>query len=164
MSDETVVAPKPVITRTRAVWVGEERFEAGPEGRTHLIDAKSKVAPGPVETLLNAIATCSGVDVIVVLAKRRTPVEGFVVEVTGHRRTEQPRRLTRLEITYRVDGVGIDAEQAQRATRMSLEKYCSVVGSLGADITLAATVVVNGQPTPEMELEIWSPARAESID
>ena len=81
---------KPVITTSRAVWRGEHRFEAGPEGRTVPVDADSKTAPGPVETLLNAIATCSGVDVLDILAKRRTPAERFMVNVTATRRSEAP--------------------------------------------------------------------------
>src|SRR5206468_6751438 len=90
-SDRAMTAPtsaKPVVTTTRAVWRGEHRFDAGPEGRTAPVDADSKTAPGPVETLLNACATCSGVDVLDVLAKRRTPAEKFVVKVKATRRSE----------------------------------------------------------------------------
>src|SRR5206468_11325896 len=103
-------------------WLGEHRFEAGPEGRTAPVDADSKSAPGPVETLLNAIATCSGVDVIDILAKRRTPAERFVVNVTATRRSEAPRRVMRLEIEFQIDGAGIEVEHAERAVELSLEK------------------------------------------
>src|SRR3954470_24410505 len=56
-------------------------FVAGPEGRSHIIDGDSKIAPGPVEVLLEAIMTCSAVDIVDILAKRRTPVEKFNIEV-----------------------------------------------------------------------------------
>src|SRR3982751_4360580 len=104
---------KPVITKTRALWRGAHLFDAGPEGRTARVDADSKVAPGPVETLLNAVAPCSGVDVLDVLAKRRTPVERMIVNVTATRRTEAPRRVQRLEIEFEIDGAGITAEHAE---------------------------------------------------
>jgi len=68
-------APAPVITRTEVTWRGERLFDAGPAGRTHRIDVAAKEAPGPVETLLNAIATCSGIDVLDIIAKRKTPVD-----------------------------------------------------------------------------------------
>jgi len=109
---------KPVITTSRAVWRGEHRFEAGPEGRTVPVDADSKTAPGPVETLLNAIATCSGVDVLDILAKRRTPAERFMVNVTATRRSEAPRRVQRLDIEFHIDGAGIEAQHAERAIEL----------------------------------------------
>jgi len=154
----TASAPtKPVITRSRAVWLGEHRFDAGPEGRTAAVDADSKVAPGPVETLLNAIATCSSVDVLDVLAKRRTPAERFVVNVTATRRTEVPRRVTHLEIEFQIDGAGITVEQAERAIELSFEKYCSVAGSLAPDIAADTILVLNGERQQPQRRKIWSP-------
>jgi len=151
------ITAKPVITRSQATWLGERRFEAGPAGRTHLIDASAKEAPGPVETLLNALLTCSALDVIDILAKRRTPVEKFSAEITGHRRTDFPRRLMRIEIEVRIDGAGIEREQAERAVQLSFERYCSVAGSLGSDITAEGRVTLNGETGEAFALKIWSP-------
>jgi putative redox protein len=144
----------PVITRSRAVWKGERLFEAGPEGRTHAIDAAAKTAPGPVESLLNAMMTCSAVDVIDILAKRRTPIGALVIEIAGNRRPTLPRRLLGADISYRIDGAGIEREQAERAVRLSLERYCSVVSSLAPDIAITATVVLNGESADAMNIEI----------
>src|SRR3954463_8204397 len=88
-------APAPVISRTEVTWRGERLFDAGPAGRTHRIDAGAKEAPGPVETLLNAIATCSAIDVIDIIAKRKTPVERMTIRVAADRRPEAPRRVRR---------------------------------------------------------------------
>lgn len=120
-------------------------FVAGPEGRSHVIDADSKTAPGPVEVLLEAIMTCSGVDVVDILAKRRTPVEKFDIEITAHRRAEHPRRIVRLDVDYIIQGKGIEAEQAERAVELAFEKYCTVIGSLGSDIVSHSRLVLNGQ-------------------
>ena len=149
---------KPVVTKTRATWRGEHRFEAGPEGRTAPIDADSKTAPGPVETLLNALATCSGVDVLDILAKRRTPVERFVVDVTATRRTEAPRRVERLEIVFTVDGAGIAVADAERAIALSFEKYCSVAASLAPDIQAETVLVLNGVRQASQKRPIWKAA------
>jgi putative redox protein len=151
----TPEAPKPVISRSRAVWLGERKFESGPEGRTHLIDAGAKEAPGPVETLLSAIATCSSVDVLEILAKRRTPVERMTVNITGHRRTEAPRRLIRVELEYRIDGNGIEGDQAERAIQLAFEKFCSVAASLAPDIEAQSTLVLNGEARPPQRREMW---------
>ena len=83
----------PCHREDEVTWRGERLFDAGPAGRTHRIDASAKEAPGPVETLLNAIATCSSVDVIDIIAKRKTPVERLAVTVAAERRPEFPRRV-----------------------------------------------------------------------
>jgi putative redox protein len=120
-------------------------FDAGPEGRTHIVDADSKIAPGPVETLLEAIITCSGVDVVDILAKGRTPVERFEVGITAYRRAEHPRRIMRMELDFHVDGKGIEVAQAERAIELAFEKYCTVAGSLGSDILTESRLILNGQ-------------------
>jgi putative redox protein len=132
-------------TRWSARLIEGHVFEAGPEGRSHVIDADSKTAPGPVEVLLEAIMTCSGVDVVDILAKRRTPVTALRIEIAAHRRAEHPRRIMRMEVDYIVDGPGIEAEQAERAIELAFEKYCTVIGSLGSDIVSHSRLVLNGQ-------------------
>jgi putative redox protein len=150
--------PKPpVISRSEVTWRGEKLFDAGPAGRQHRIDAGAKEAPGPVETLLSAIATCSSVDVLDILAKRKTPVERLSVQLAGERRGDYPRRLMKLDIEFRVDGANIDREQAERAIQLSFEKYCSVACSLAADIVVTAALTLNGESYPARELKIWTP-------
>ena len=153
----TATPTKPVITKTRAVWRGEHRFDAGPEGRTAPVDADSKTAPGPVETLLNALATCSAVDVLDVLTKRRTPAERLVVNVTATRRTEAPRRVERVDVEFAIDGKGILVEHAERAIQLSFEKYCTVAASLAPDIVAETTLVLNGERQTAQRRKIWSP-------
>ena len=143
---ETSTPAKPVTTTVQAVWQGEQRYEVGkPDGPKSTIDAGAGVAPGPVDTLLAAVASCSGVDIVDILAKRRTPVERFAVTVTAERRPTPPRRVTRMDIEYRIDGAGIEAEHAERAIALSFEKYCSVAASLAPDIVTHTRLTLNGE-------------------
>ncbi len=132
------------ITRSHAVWKGGLVFEAGVGERTHAIDGNSTVAPSPVETLLNSLGTCAASDVIDILAKQRTPVQRMEVNVVATRRAEFPRRVMSLEVTFVVDGAGIDAERAERAIALSIEKYCTVAASLAGDIEFTSILVLNG--------------------
>ncbi len=132
------------ITRSHAVWKGGLLFEAGVGERTHAIDGNSTVAPSPVETLLNSLGTCAASDVIDILAKQRTPVQRMEVNVVATRRAEFPRRVMSLEVTFVVDGAGIDAERAERAIALSIEKYCTVAASLAGDIEFTSILVLNG--------------------
>ena len=150
----------PVITRTEAVWRGEKLFDAGPPGRTHRIDASAKEAPGPVETLLNAVATCSALDVIDIIAKRKTPVERLTVEVAAERRKEFPRRVERLALEFRIDGASIEREHAERAIQLSFERYCSVATSLAPDIITETRLTLNGESFPPVRQKVWRPPSA----
>jgi putative redox protein len=148
----------PVISKTEVVWRGDRLFDAGPAGRTHRIDAAAKVAPGPVETLLSAIASCSGVDVIDIIAKRKTPVERMTINVAAERRPEFPRRVQSLRIDFHIDGVGIEKEHAERAIQLSYERYCSVAASLAPDIVTETTLTLNGETFPAVRQNVWRPS------
>jgi putative redox protein len=150
----TTAAAKPLQSQTR--WIGGHRFESGNGGRTHVIDAGAEVAPGPMETLLSTIATCSGVDVLDILAKRRTPVESLEIDVTAVRRADPPRRLMSMTVEYRVTGAGIEAVHAERAIALAFEKYCSVAASLAPDIEAHSVLVLNGQSHPPVRQAIWT--------
>jgi putative redox protein len=156
-ASNTTTPAAPVISRTEVTWRGERLFDAGPAGRTHRIDANAKEAPGPVETLLNSIAACSAVDLVDIIAKRRTPVERLVVNVAGERRPETPRRLMRVDLEYRVDGAGIERVHAERAMQLSFERYCSVAGSLAPDIVVYGRLTLNGEEGKGVRLKIWTP-------
>src|SRR5262245_11571516 len=150
----------PVITRSEVTWRGERAFDAGPQSRTHRIDASAKEAPGPVETLLNAIVACAGVDVIDIIGKRKTPVERFTAKIAGERRPEFPRRLMRVDVELTIDGAGIEREHAERAIQLSFERYCSVAASLASDIVVETRLTLNGDPGQPQRMEIWTPHNA----
>jgi putative redox protein len=153
----TTPAPAtPVITRSEVTWRGAKLFESGPAGRTHLIDAAASQAPGPVETLLNAIVACTSVDVIDILTKRRSVVETYRVEIAGERRPEFPRRVRRLDIVFHVDGRALDRENTERAIQLAFERYCSVGASLAPEIGVHATLVLNGESGPPFRMKVWT--------
>lgn len=150
----SVQGAKPVVTTIRATWKEKQRFDTGRgEGPKVVIDGEA--GPGPIEMLLGAIATCSALDVIDIVAKRRTPVETLEVNVRGHRRSGYPRRVTRLEIEYRMGGAGIEREHAERAIQLSFERYCSVAASLAADIVVETTLVLNGDVFAAAQQQVW---------
>ncbi len=126
-------------------WAGEHRFDAGrPGGVTHRIDASTKEGPSPVDTLLNALATCTSVDVVDILAKRRTPVEALEIDAVGERFAGTPGRLVRIHLTYRLRGAGVDRAHAERAIDLAVTKYCSVRDSLDPAIPIEWTLELEG--------------------
>jgi putative redox protein len=144
-TDTTTSAPKREA-RVEVTWTGEHCFDTGrPGGPTSRLDGDGASSQSPVDGLLSALAACSAADVVDIMAKRRTPVERLRVEVRGERREELPRRFTRIELRYIVDGAGIEASHVERAIALSHEKYCSVGATLAADLVISSVAVVNGK-------------------
>jgi putative redox protein len=129
----------------RTTWAGGYRFDTGrPGGPIARIDGDGETGQSPPDALLSALATCSGIDVVDILAKRRTPVEKLTIDVEGARREEIPRRFVHLTLTYNLEGAGLEAVHAERAVALAFEKYCSVAASLAPDIEAETIVVING--------------------
>ena len=126
--------PKPPA-RVRTTWAGGQRFDSGrPGGPTARFDGSGETGQSPVDGLLSALASCVSVDVVEILAKRRTPVATLTVDVVGERVTTIPRRLKSVTLEFRITGAGIEREPAERAIDLSITKYCSVRDSLAKDI------------------------------
>jgi putative redox protein len=123
-------------------WDGDHRFDGSRLGsqQSIRIDADATTGPGPVDTLLCALAACTGVDVVDILEKRRTPVQGLTIEVAGERASTVPARLVRIHITYKMRGVGIERVHAERAIELAVTKYCSVRDSLDAQMPVEWTL------------------------
>lgn len=132
------------VNHVTIAWTGEHRFEGGRIGHTQVaFDSSGKAGPGPVDALLIALGTCAAVDVIEILAKRRTPVESLTMEVRGARADETPARLVGAELLYRITGAGIERTHAERAVALAVEKYCSVRSSLDPAIPVCWRVELN---------------------
>ena len=140
-------AEKKPPARVHAKWDGEQRFDSGrPGGATLRLDGTGKTGQSPVDVLLSALAGCTGIDIVEILAKRRTPVERLEIEVVGDRSDAVPRRVVAIQLIYRIDGAGIEREQAARAIDLAINNYCSVRDSLATDIEISWSMTLNGEP------------------
>ncbi len=143
---EYVAAGKKRVNRIRAHWLGGEAFETGNPDRPSIqIDGKGKLGPGPVEVLLCALATCSAMDVVSILEKRRTPLASLDVEVHGDRADAIPARLTAIRMAFQLAGANVDRTHAERAIALAIGKYCSVRDSLDPAIPIEWSLELNGE-------------------
>lgn len=143
-------------SRVTAAWAGGMRFDAGRAGLpVARLDGDAESGQSPPDAVLSALASCAGIDVVDILAKRRTPVEALRVDVVGTRRDAPPRRFTRIELDFVLDGAGVERVHAERAVRLSFEKYCSVATSLAPDIELWARVTLNGDAGDLLRQPSW---------
>jgi putative redox protein len=89
---------------------------------------------GPMEALLAALGSCTAVDVQDIMAKRRTPLTRYRLEIEGTRAEGTPGRYVSILVRHIGSGEGVSAEQLEKAAHLSHEKYCSVASSLREDI------------------------------
>jgi len=122
-------------------WVSEHNFDVRRPGRPAArLDGDGITGPSPVDALLGALASCTAVDVVDILAKRRTPVEFLEIDVVAKRVDTIPRRLEHVTLNYRIGGGGIERVHAERAVELAVTKYCSVRDSLRPDVPVEWTI------------------------
>ncbi|MBA3853383.1 MAG: peroxiredoxin [Gemmatimonas sp.] len=119
-------------SKTVVTWAGDQQFDGGRAsgGPTIHLDGRGATGPSPVDALGIAIAGCTGVDIVDILAKRRTPVESLRMEVNAERANAVPARIVAVDITYHLKGKDIERVHAERAIELAVTKYCSVGSSI----------------------------------
>lgn len=141
----TMPAMKPP-SRVHVAWAGEHRFDVGRVGggATSRIDASGKTGPGPVDMLLSALASCTAIDIVDILDKRKTPVNALTVDVIGERANAIPARVVKIHLVYKMVGE-IERVHAERAIDLSVSKYCSVRNSLDPEMPIEWVLELNGR-------------------
>ena len=127
-----------------AKWTDNDRFiGVASSGHAIVIDAgDTKTAPSPVELVLMGLCSCTGVDVVSILRKKREPFTSVEVYAETERATEPPKVFTKIKLVYRVGGK-VTRKAIEDAIRLSMEKYCSVEAMLKktAEITFEIEMV-----------------------
>ena len=97
----------------------------------------------PMQLLLAAVGGCSAFDVILILKKQKQIIEDFDVEVEGEREKIGDYSLFRdITLHFKIKGE-VELDKAERAVKLSLEKYCSVSKTLEPTAKINYKVTVN---------------------
>jgi len=96
----------------------------------------SLAGSSPKELLMMALAGCTSSDVVPILKKKRVPLRGYEVRVTGNEREEHPRIFTEMHVEYVFYGDGINPADVERAIELSTTKYCAVSAMLSAGVPI----------------------------
>lgn len=121
---------------------GDDLFVGiSPSGHAQVLDTNHERASAatPVELLLIALGTCTAVDVVSILRKKRARLTDYRVEVTGERRTEHPRAFTKMEVRHVLCGYNLSEKAVAQAIELSETKYCSVAATLRPTVSIVST-------------------------
>jgi putative redox protein len=96
----------------------------------------------PMQLLLSALGGCCAIDTISILEKQKQSLQGFEIEVNGTRESCESYSLFRnIQLHVKIRGA-VDPEKADKAVRLSLEKYCSVAKTLEPTATINYSITI----------------------
>lgn len=119
--------------KTTIKYAGDELFVGtSASGHAQTIDTKGdrKSAASPLELLLLAVGSCTAVDVVSILKKKRQKIFDYKVEITGERRGEHPRSFAKINVHHIVYGKDVSEQAVAQAIELSDGKYCSVAANV----------------------------------
>ncbi len=96
------------------VTVFDSRGDVPPQGAT------------PVSAMLQALAACSGIDVVDILKKKRKTIDSFVIRCEGTRAETHPKVFTKVHMHYVLHSPDATEGDLERSIHLSHETYCTI--------------------------------------
>ncbi|MBN8691884.1 MAG: OsmC family protein [Bacteroidetes bacterium] len=97
----------------------------------------------PMQMLLAAVGGCSSIDVILILKKQKQVIESFEVEVDGEKEKVEDHSVWKnIVLHFKIMGQ-VDYDKADRAVKLSMDKYCSVSKILQPTSNITYKLTVN---------------------
>lgn len=113
-----------------------------PRGFELDFDAEAQWGCIPTESLLLSIAGCLAIDVVSFIAKMKSTITKFRIDISGERNPTPPQYYTKIDMALTVAGENLTPKKLDRAISLSQEKYCSVYHSLRKDIIVNVTYTI----------------------
>ena len=114
-------------------WVPESKRFISTDSTGHSVvmsTPKENTGMKPSELILSALAGCASVDVVDILAKKRTPLSHLEVQVTAEQEPDPPWTFRNIFMKFTVKGENLTEKNVQQAIELSQGKYCSVASTL----------------------------------
>ncbi len=113
-------------------WIGGKQF-VGIDSTNHSVVLSTPdegVGMKPSELLLVALSSCTAVDIVEIMAKKRTPLELLEISASAEQDADPPWTFRKIHLTYRVRGKGLLEKDIAQAIELSENKYCSGASTL----------------------------------
>ena len=117
-------------------------------GNIVLLDNKTDDEPkgsSPMDLILRGIAGCSSIDVVMILRKQNHELDDLRVEVDGYREDGAiPNVFKKIQLDFILEG-DVPPAKAERAVKLSMDKYCSVSKMLEKAAEISYSITLNGE-------------------
>ncbi len=114
-------------------WIpGGNRFVSTDSTGHSVVMSKPEENTGmkPSELILSALAGCASVDVVDIMAKKRTPLSHLEVQLSAEQDADPPWTFRKIYMKFILKGEGLNEKTVQQAIDLSEKKYCSVAATL----------------------------------
>lgn len=133
------------MSSAKVQWIGGKKF-VGTDSTNHSVVLSTPdegVGMKPSELLLVALASCTAVDVVEILTKKRIPLESLEISTEAEQEKDPPWTFRKIHLTYRLKGKGLTEKDVNQAISLSEEKYCSVASTVrgAAEITTSFEIL-----------------------
>mgnify|MGYP001030627958 FL=1 len=113
-------------------WAGGKQF-IGIDSTRHsvlLSTPDEGVGMKPSELLLVALASCTAVDVVEILTKKRLHLESLEISAEAQQDQDPPWTFRKIHLNYKFKGADLTEKDVQQAIDLSEHKYCSVAATV----------------------------------
>jgi putative redox protein len=113
-------------------WIGGKQF-VGIDSTCHSVVLSTPdegVGIKPSELLLIAVASCSAVDVVDILSKKRMPLTHLEIRSSGEQDQDPPWAFRKIYLHFTLAGRNLTEKAVEQAIQLSEQKYCSVAATL----------------------------------
>ncbi len=112
-------------------WTDKVAFEGEVDGHKLIVDAPvegggSDLGMRPKKLMLNALAGCTGVDVIMILKKMKVVPDAFNVIVEANVTEDHPKHYNKVKVIYQFKGKDLPMAKLEKAVKLSETTYCGV--------------------------------------
>ncbi len=133
------------MIQTTVQWISGKNF-IGVDSTRHSVVLSAEdhgIGVKPSEMLLVALSSCTAVDVVGIMEKKREPLSFLEIIATGERDSEPPWPYRKINLHYQVKGKTLTESSVEQAIRLSQEKYCSVAATVRgvAEITTSFEIL-----------------------
>jgi putative redox protein len=135
-----------VLATAKVIWVENEQF-VGIDSSNHSVvlstqNADNAVGVKPSDMLLVALASCTAVDVVQILKKKRMPLTSMSIQVKAEQDEDPPWTFKSIHMHFMVTGKNLTEEDVQKAIDLSEGKYCSVSATLKGAVEITTSLEI----------------------
>jgi putative redox protein len=106
--------------------------------------------PSPMELVILGLASCTAMDVVSIMEKKREPMTNLQVKVDGVRAENYPKVYTHIKLEFIAYGSGINENSLRRSIELSEKRYCSVHAMLMKTAEISSSYRIVEQANPSM--------------